>query len=72
MSTQQEVKERGRRTAGDDTRQRLLSGLPVTDAQRQQIENLQSQINRPQAGGSPRSTFKPYALSTVLKDAFSL
>ena len=31
MSTQQEVKERGRRTAGDDTRERLLSGLPVTE-----------------------------------------
>ena len=31
MSTQQEMKERGRRTAGDDTRERLLSGLPVTE-----------------------------------------
>jgi pimeloyl-ACP methyl ester carboxylesterase len=31
MSTQQEVKERGRRTAGDDTRERLLSGLPVSE-----------------------------------------
>jgi pimeloyl-ACP methyl ester carboxylesterase len=31
MSTQQDVKERGRRTAGDDTRERLLSGLPVTE-----------------------------------------
>ena len=31
MSTQQEVKERERRTAGDETRERLLSGLPVTE-----------------------------------------
>ena len=31
MSTQQEVKERGRRTAADDTRERLLSGLSVTE-----------------------------------------
>ena len=31
MSTQQEVKEGRRRTAGDDTRERLLSGLPVTE-----------------------------------------
>ena len=31
MSTQQEVKERGRRAAGDDMRERLLSGLPVTE-----------------------------------------
>jgi pimeloyl-ACP methyl ester carboxylesterase len=31
MSTQQEVKERRRRTDGDDTRERLLSGLPVTE-----------------------------------------
>ena len=31
MSRQQEVKERGRRTAGNDTRERLLSGLPVTE-----------------------------------------
>jgi pimeloyl-ACP methyl ester carboxylesterase len=31
MSRQQEVKERGRRTAGEDARARLLSGLPVTE-----------------------------------------
>ena len=31
MSTQQEVKERGRLTAGDDARERLLSGLPVAE-----------------------------------------
>jgi len=31
MSTQREVKERGRRTAGEDARARLLSGLPVTE-----------------------------------------
>ena len=31
MSRQQEVKERGRRTAGEDARARLLAGLPVTE-----------------------------------------
>jgi pimeloyl-ACP methyl ester carboxylesterase len=31
MSTQQEVKVRGRRTAGEDARERLLSDLPVTE-----------------------------------------
>jgi pimeloyl-ACP methyl ester carboxylesterase len=31
MSIQQEVKERGRRTVGEHARERLLSGLPVTE-----------------------------------------
>ena len=31
MSRQQEAKERGRRTAGEDARARLLAGLPVTE-----------------------------------------
>lgn len=31
MSRQQEVKERGRQTAGEDARARLLAGLPVTE-----------------------------------------
>jgi pimeloyl-ACP methyl ester carboxylesterase len=31
MSTQHEVEERGRRPAADDARERLLSGLPVTE-----------------------------------------
>ena len=31
MSTQQKAKDPGRRTAGEDTRERLLSGLPVTE-----------------------------------------
>src|SRR5688572_26470248 len=31
MSTQQEAKERGRRTAAQDMRERLLSGMPVTE-----------------------------------------
>jgi pimeloyl-ACP methyl ester carboxylesterase len=31
MSRQQDVRERGRRTGGEDTRERLLSGLPVTE-----------------------------------------
>ena len=31
MSRRQEVKERGRRTAGQDARARLLAGLPVTE-----------------------------------------
>ena len=31
MTRQHEVEERGRRSAGDDARERLLSGLPVTE-----------------------------------------
>jgi pimeloyl-ACP methyl ester carboxylesterase len=31
MSSRHDVKERGRRTAGEDARERLLSGLPVTE-----------------------------------------
>jgi hypothetical protein len=31
MSTPQELNERGRRTAGEDARARLLAGLPVTE-----------------------------------------
>jgi pimeloyl-ACP methyl ester carboxylesterase len=31
MTRQLEVEERGRRTAGEDARERLLSGLPVTE-----------------------------------------
>jgi hypothetical protein len=31
MSSRHDVKERGRRSAGEDARERLLSGLPVTE-----------------------------------------
>jgi len=31
MNTQYAVKEHGRRSAGDDPRERLLAGLPVTE-----------------------------------------
>jgi pimeloyl-ACP methyl ester carboxylesterase len=34
-SKQLEVEERGRRTAGEDARERLLSGLPVTERRSQ-------------------------------------
>jgi pimeloyl-ACP methyl ester carboxylesterase len=43
MSRQQEVKERGRRTAGEDARARLLAGLPVTE-RREQLAGVSTAV----------------------------
>ena len=43
MSTQQEVKERGRRTAGEDGRARLLAGLRVTE-RREQLAGVSTAV----------------------------
>jgi pimeloyl-ACP methyl ester carboxylesterase len=43
MSRQQEVKDRGRRTAGEDARARLLAGLPVTE-RREQLAGVSTAV----------------------------
>jgi pimeloyl-ACP methyl ester carboxylesterase len=43
MSTQQEVKEGGRRTAGEDARARTLAGLPVTE-RREQLAGVSTAV----------------------------
>jgi pimeloyl-ACP methyl ester carboxylesterase len=43
MSRQQEVKERGRRTVGENARARLLAGLPVTE-RREQLAGVSTAV----------------------------
>ena len=54
MSTQHEVKERGRRPAADDARERLLSGLPVTE-RRLQLAGVSTAVL--QGGDGPPIVF---------------